>query len=61
MDYKEIKTKSREDLMKLVRENQETLRQVRFGVAHGEEKDVRKVRELRKTIAQVLTFLHKTK
>lgn len=57
MDFTEIKTKSESELTKLLREKREELREVRFRVRRGEEKDVRRVRELKLEIAQILTAL----
>ena len=45
------------DLKKLLKEKQEALRKIRFGVA--EKKDPKAHRELRKEIARMLTELQK--
>ncbi|MBI4280695.1 50S ribosomal protein L29 [Candidatus Uhrbacteria bacterium] len=59
MDYQELKNKSAEEARKQLEVTREELRAARFRVRHGEEKDVRRIRELRRLIAQLLTFSHK--
>ncbi len=57
MDYAELKTKGRAELHELLRKTRDELRDSRFGVRRGAEKDVRRVRELRKQIAHLLTAI----
>ncbi len=53
----ELKTKSEADLLKLLKDNKEELRAFAFNLAAGKVKNVQEVREKRKTIARILTFL----
>ena len=61
MKDKAMKTAPREELMKILATTREQLREASFRVHRGEEKDVRLIRELRKRIAQALTFLKEKK
>jgi len=49
--------KTREELKKLLEENQEKLRQLRFDLASGKVKNVREIRKIKKDIARILTIL----
>ncbi|MBI1984754.1 MAG: 50S ribosomal protein L29 [Candidatus Wildermuthbacteria bacterium] len=53
----ELKMKSKEELANLALELRGKLRQLRFEAAAGKLKDVREIRETRKTIAQILTIM----
>lgn len=57
MEFKEIKTKSESELHRLLAEYRDKLREARFKDASRQLKDVREIREIKKVIAQVLTFL----
>lgn len=57
MDYAELKSKEPHELEKLLQTTRDELRTVRFGVRRGVEKDVRRLREQRKLVAQLLTVL----
>lgn len=56
-EIKELKNKSAEELQKLLRESREELRVFRFDLAAGKVKNVSAIREVRKRIARILTFL----
>lgn len=56
-EIKELKNKSTEELHKLLHESREELRVLRFDLAAGKVKNVSAIREVRKRIARVLTFL----
>jgi len=45
------------ELQRLLREKRERLRQLRFDLAGGKVKNVREIRETKKDIARILTFL----
>ena len=45
------------DLQRLLQEKRERLRQLRFDLAGGKVKNVREIRETKKDIARILTFL----
>ena len=55
MKTTELRQKSKEELQELLEGQKETLRQLRFSLAAGKVKNVRQIRQLRKTIAQILT------
>lgn len=57
MDVKELRLKDGLALKKLLAEERERLRDLRFRVAAGQLKKVRDVRRARQTIARVLTIL----
>lgn len=57
MKLKELKEKSREELQKLLGEEREALRTIRFAVATGQETKVRSIRSARRTVARILTLL----
>lgn len=57
----ELKTKSRQELDELLRNARGELRDLRFHVHRGEEKQVRKLRLLRHDIARLLTILKQVK
>jgi len=54
----ELKNKSIEELQKLLGENYEKLRKLRFSLASNKLKNVREISETKKTIARILTFIH---
>ncbi|PIU99101.1 50S ribosomal protein L29 [Candidatus Wolfebacteria bacterium CG03_land_8_20_14_0_80_36_15] len=54
----ELKNKSIEELQKLLGENYEKLRKLRFNLASNKLKNVREISETKKTIARILTFIH---
>lgn len=57
MEWKEIMNASPTELQRRLGELRERLRDLRFRVAAGQEKDVREIRQVRRTIAQILTRL----
>lgn len=57
MKQKEITAKSKPELTKLLSELRETLRDLRFKVANKQLKNVRQIRDAKKTIARILTRL----
>ena len=58
MKIAELKTKPKEDLHKLLQDNREKLRLLRFDLASGKVKNVREIRGIKKDIARVLTLLN---
>ncbi len=58
MDYSDIKLKNEKDLRELLNEIREQLRELRFKVGEKQVKNVRTIRELKKTVARVLTLLN---
>lgn len=61
MDIKELKNKRESDLHKTLAETREKLRDLRFKDASKQLKNVREIRAVRKTIAQVLSLLNNKK
>jgi len=56
MKTTELRQKSKSELEKLLQENREKLRQLRFDLAAGKVKNVREIREIKKDIARILTI-----
>lgn len=56
-DIQEMKNKSAPELTKLVEDDTERLRALRFDLAAGKVKNVAELREVRKKIARAKTFL----
>ena len=59
MKLKELKEKGAGELEKMLREERERVRALRFAVATNQETKVRKIRASRKTIARILTLIKK--
>lgn len=57
MKISELRQKSKNELQKLLQDNQEKLRQIRFDLSSGKVKNVRVIRELKKDVARILTLL----
>ncbi len=58
MEFKELKKKSESELQKLLAEQREKLREMRFKDANKQLKDVRQIRAVRTEIAQILTLIN---
>lgn len=61
MTTKELRQLSEKELERLLAESREKVRELRFRAARREIKNVREVRELKKTIARILTLNKETK
>ena len=59
MKMKELKIKTNEELKKLLMEMREKKRELRFKVAQKQLKNIREIRNLKVTIARILTILGK--
>ncbi len=57
MKISELKQKPAEELKKLLQDNRENLRQLKFDLASGKVKNVREIRKIKKDIARILTRL----
>lgn len=57
MEFKELKDKPKEELKLMLKDEQEKLRDLRFRLAANQLKNVREVRQTRKTIAWINTLL----
>lgn len=55
---KELKRKTPEELKKLLTEEREELRDLRFKVSRDQTKNVRAIRAARREIARILTIMH---
>jgi len=61
MEFKELNEKNEADLQKLLHENNEKLRELRFKDSNKQLKNVREIRALKKTVARIKTVLSKIK
>jgi len=61
MKTKELQKLTDLELKKALEQNQEKLRSLRFDLASGKVKNVREIRETRKTVARVYTLLKERK
>jgi len=61
MKLKELKHLPDLELKKSLENSREKLRSLRFDLASGKVKNVREIREIRKTIARILTLLKERK
>ena len=57
MKITELRQKSESELQKILSDNREKLRQLRFDLAAGKVKNVREIRKIKKDIARILTML----
>ena len=58
MKSSELRQKSKSELQKLLQDNREKLRQLRFDLSSGKVKNVREIRMIKKDIARILTMLN---
>jgi len=58
MDFKELKTKSEKELQNLLASERSRLLELRFKDSSKQLKNVRQIRVIRNTIAQVLTLIN---
>lgn len=61
MEYKELKNKKADELRKILSEQRDKLRDLRFKDANKQLKDVRTIRKTRVMIAQIMTLLSRSK
>ncbi len=59
MEMKELKTKTDEELKKLLMETREKKRELRFKVAQKQLKNIREIRKLKIAAARILTIFGK--
>ncbi len=57
MDITELRKKSEGELQQLLKQQRETVRDLRFKVTAKQHKDVRELREAKKAVARILTTL----
>ena len=58
MDTAELKTRTKDELQRMLLEKREYLRQLRFDLAAGKVKNVKQIREIKKDIARILTLIN---
>jgi ribosomal protein L29 len=58
MEFKELKTKDKKELQKLLVVNREKLRELRFKDSNKQLKNIREIRVVRNLIAQISTLLN---
>jgi len=61
MEIKELRRKSEAELHKFLKAKREEFRDLRFKVAGKQHKDVRDLREVKKSIAKIMTILNEKK
>jgi large subunit ribosomal protein L29 len=59
MKAQDFNKKTKEDLNHALKEKREKLFQLKFDLASGKIKNVREIRQVKKDIARILTFLKK--
>lgn len=55
---KELRKKTTEELLSLVSKAKQQLLQIRFDIANGDAEKLQNVKEIRRTIARILTILN---
>lgn len=60
MKMSDLQKKDRDELQEMLAEQRAVLRKRTFQVGEGQLKDVRSIREIKKTIARILTALNNT-
>lgn len=60
-ELKKLKSKSKEELYKLLLDSSKKLQDLKFNLAAGKVKNVRSIRALKKDIARILTLLNEMK
>jgi large subunit ribosomal protein L29 len=58
MKAKDLKNKTESELQKILKEKREKLRELRFTLATGKLKNPSEIKEIKKDIARILTFLN---
>jgi len=59
MKTAELNDKTKEELEKMVKEEKEKLRQLKFDLAAGKVKNIKEIRQIRKDVARILTRINK--
>ncbi len=58
MKTRELRQKDKKELQALLNSEKEKLRQLRFDLASGKVKNIRAIRDTRKTIARIMTVIN---
>ena len=61
MEITELRQLSEQELKRMLLEFREKLRELRFKATRREVKNVREIREIKKTISRILTIVRNTK
>jgi len=61
MKTSELRQRSKEELQKILQDNRERLRALRFDLASGKVKNVKEIRKIKKDIARILTIFKEIK
>lgn len=61
MDFKELKSKTEKELKQFLGESRDKLRDLRFKDANKQLKNVREIRIVKKTIANIMTLINVNK
>lgn len=61
MDITELRQLSEQELKRMLLESREKLRELRFKATRREVKNVREIRDIKKTVSRILTILRNTK
>ncbi|MBU0597509.1 50S ribosomal protein L29 [Patescibacteria group bacterium] len=61
MKVKEVRKKTEGELQKMLKSQREVMRDLRFKISSKQHKDVRDYREVKQTIARILTVLKEKK
>jgi len=56
MKITELKQKSKEELLKILQDSRERLRQLKFDLSSGKVKNIREIRQIKKDVARILTL-----
>ena len=59
MKQAELQKKTDEELLKIMAEERTKLQQLRFDLPGGQVKNIREIRQIRRSIARILTLLTK--
>ncbi len=57
-ELQELKKRPKEDLVKLLKEKREKLRDFKLDLAMGKIKKIQELRAVKKDVARILTFIH---
>lgn len=57
-EFQQLKTRPKEELQKLIKEKRDRLWQLKADLVAGKVKNVREIRLVKKTIAQLLTLIN---
>jgi ribosomal protein L29 len=57
-DIEELKHRPTEELVRLAADSNEKLRALKFDLAAGKVKDITEIKELKKKVARIKTFIH---